>query len=141
MPGNYSLVDLSRFSILALVFLAVTLEIVTVAPMVLTRIAVRRRLPAITGTHGGLTSAGSLRGAETQNFWTRLVQQIESRGLSLADTDAQSARAKQIGRDTSELQSLMPISYAVFCLQKTGTQTIMYSDYRHTNYTEHPYTL
>src|SRR3546814_4998504 len=96
MPGNYSLVDLSRFSILALVFLAVTLEIVTVAPMVLTRIAVRRRLPAITGTHDGLTSAGSLRGAETQNFWTRLVQQIESRGLSLADTDAQSARAKLI---------------------------------------------
>lgn len=96
MPGNFSLVELSRFSILALVFLAVTLAIVTVAPMVLTRIAVRRRLPAITGTHDGLTSAGSLRGAETQNFWTRLVQQIESRGLSLADTDAQSARAKLI---------------------------------------------
>src|SRR3546814_6376337 len=32
------------------------------------------------------------------------------------------SEAEQIGRDTSELQSLMRISYAVFCLKKKNTQ-------------------
>ena len=35
MPGNLSLVELSRFSLLALIFLIVTLGIVTITPMIL----------------------------------------------------------------------------------------------------------
>src|SRR3546814_2186365 len=39
----------------------------------------------------------------------------ERRGISAKDTE--------IGRATSELQSLMRISYAVFCLKKKNNQT------------------
>src|SRR3546814_2855093 len=35
---------------------------------------------------------------------------------------ARPGRSEEIGRDTSELQSLMRISYAVFCLKKKKTQ-------------------
>src|SRR3546814_8993223 len=42
---------------------------------------------------------------------------------------------EQIGRATSELQSLMRISYAVFCLKKKKTKTIMTSTTQnHTHY-------
>src|SRR3546814_18896379 len=44
----------------------------------------------------GLTTAGSLRTAEVENFWTRLVTEIEQRGVSLADSDDRSVRAKLI---------------------------------------------
>src|SRR3546814_3390173 len=138
MPGNLSLVELSRFSLLALIFLIVTLGIVTITPMILSRVAVRRRLPEIRGVREGLTTAGSLRTAEVENFWTRLVKEIEQRGVSLADSDDRSVRAKLIAagythpqapalftlvrivmtrseEHTSELQALMRISYAVFC--------------------------
>src|SRR3546814_6622885 len=98
MPGNLSPVELSRFSLLALIFLIVTLGIVTITPMILSRVAVRRRLPEIRGVREGLTTAGSLRTAEVENFWTRLVKEIEQRGVSLADSDDRSVRAKQIGR-------------------------------------------
>src|SRR3546814_13109317 len=81
MPGNLSLVELSRFSLLALIFLIVTLGIVTITPMILSRVAVRRRLPEIRGVRVGLTTAGSLRTAEVENFWTRLVKEIEPRGV------------------------------------------------------------
>ena len=96
MPGNLSLVELSRFSLLALIFLIVTLGIVTITPMILSRVAVRRRLPEIRGVREGLTTAGSLRTAEVENFWTRLVKEIEQRGVSLADSDDRSVRAKLI---------------------------------------------
>src|SRR3546814_8513745 len=108
--------------------------------MILSRVAVRRRLPDIRGVREGLTTACSLRTAEVENFWTRLVKEIEQRGVSLADSDDRSVRAKLIAagythpqapalftlvrivmrseEHTSELQSLMSTSYAVFCLKK-----------------------
>src|SRR3546814_9390775 len=64
--------------------------------MILSRVAVRRRLPDIRGVREGLTTAGSLRTAEVENFWTRLVKEIEQRGVSLADSDDRSVRAKLI---------------------------------------------
>src|SRR3546814_9479022 len=51
------------------------------------------------------------------------LQRIERRGADVAEHDADSARSEE---HTSELQSLMRISYAVFCLKKkktTYTQT------------------
>src|SRR3546814_1324386 len=39
--------------------------------------------------------------------------------------------ADEIGRDTSELQSLMRISYAVFCLRKTHYFTVNQAQRRH----------
>src|SRR3546814_3367969 len=44
--------------------------------------------------------------------------------------------AQQIGRHTSELQSLMRISYAVFCLKKKKTtkQTITYTQHNKTTH-------
>lgn len=96
MLGNFSLVELSRLSLLVLIFLVVTLSIVTITPMILSRVAVRRRLPEISGVRDGMTNAGSLRTSEVQNFWTRLTERIESRGISLADTNAQSVRTKLV---------------------------------------------
>lgn len=105
MFDNLSLAELSRFSFLALVFLIVTLGIVTIAPMMLSRIAVRKRLPDVADDRGILTAAGSLRSAEVENFWTLLVQRIEKQGLSLADTDAQTVRTKLLAAGYSHPQA------------------------------------
>src|SRR3546814_10035215 len=43
---------------------------------------------------------------------------------------------RQIGRHTSELQSLMRISYAVFCLQKKQNNTQLTYTYYNTNLTQ-----
>src|SRR3546814_1152544 len=42
--------------------------------------------------------------------------------LDLAIAEARSAQAERSEEHTSELQSLMRISYAVFCLKKTTTK-------------------
>src|SRR3546814_9251680 len=54
-----------------------------------------------------------------------------------ADRDAVGGLARAPGlprseEHTSELQSLMRISYAVFCLQKKKTHTNLYHSYQHT---------
>src|SRR3546814_13352787 len=92
MPGNLSLVELSRLSLLALIFLIVTLGIVTITPMILSRVAVRRRLPELRGVREALTTAGSLRPAEVENIWPRLLKDTEQRGVSLDARDDRSVR-------------------------------------------------
>src|SRR3546814_465416 len=138
MPGNLSLVELSRFSLLALIFLIVTLGIVTITPMILSRVAVRRRLPEIRGVREGLTTAGSLRTAEVENFWTRLVKEIEQRGVSLADSDDRSVRAKLIAAGYTHPQAPalftlvrivmtlgLPAMFLVFFLATSAQPSIM----------------
>src|SRR3546814_4374079 len=68
------------------------------------RILVRARLPAITTVSSNIVRA-SARGPSsdrTARWWRRL----------------RSVRARRSEEHTSELQSLMRISYAVFCLKK-----------------------
>src|SRR3546814_8647723 len=50
----------------------------------------------------------------------RALLGIDDDATIVAQIDAELAR-EQIGRATSELQSLMRISYAVFCLKKKNT--------------------
>src|SRR3546814_4247995 len=59
------------------------------------------------------------------------------RASGFADTDAD-ARHEEIGRATSELQSLMRISYAVFCLKKKKNQILKKHEQKKTEMiTEH----
>src|SRR3546814_2649369 len=50
-----------------------------------------------------------------------VVREVDTTVID-ADDHACAGRAIEIGRATSELQSLMRISYAVFCLKKKKTQ-------------------
>jgi len=76
----------SRPLILGFVFVAVVLVVLAVASISSNRAAIARRLANDTSnapTGGGMLS---LRGNETGSAWYRLIQRIESSGLSLADT-------------------------------------------------------
>src|SRR3546814_998985 len=59
-------------------------------------------------------------------------QAVRSRCVQTIWPEGPRARSRQIGRAHSELQSLMRISYAVFCLKKK-TQHQAYPPDRHTN--------
>src|SRR3546814_3934531 len=54
----------------------------------------------------------------------RLVDRVHLTGIECIAVEAEGEQFGQIGRATSELQSLMRISYAVFCLKKKNQQTI-----------------
>src|SRR3546814_1853796 len=66
----------------------------------------------IVGLTGGMASGKSA-----------VAQRFEARGVFVADADVAAREAVAVGSErseehTSELQSLMRISYAVFCLKK-----------------------
>src|SRR3546814_3617232 len=74
-------------------------------------------IAADTNLDAGL-DAGAPAGRED---WARLMQRLGVKGIHIAERDTQRAREPRPMRSeehTSELQSLMRISYAVFCLKK-----------------------
>src|SRR5690349_2991023 len=103
----------ARGLILLLVFLLVLVVVLTVTGPALTRAAVRRRiderLAPSTGSGGGAT----LRSEETGRAWIRLVNIIEKRGLSLADTNDAKLRARLIAAGYAH-----PIAPRVFTLTR-----------------------
>src|SRR3546814_6213741 len=61
-------------------------------------------------------------GAQDWHLGDHLADAARRAGLDLAELDAEAARERS-EEHTSELQSLMRISYAVFCLKKKNTTT------------------
>lgn len=86
-------VALARPFILILIFLGVTLLLSGGLTALANRRAVRRRL-AEQVEGGGADAQRSLRSEQTQSAWVRLVNLVEQRGLSLADTKDDVLRRK-----------------------------------------------
>ena len=116
----------ARVLVLVLVFLLVMVIAFTVLDPVLGRAAVRRRIesrlePA--DASGGMT----LRSDRTNSAWIKLINAIEERGLSLADTKDDKLRARLIAAGFTHpiaprvftltrlvLTLALPLSYVVF---------------------------
>src|SRR3546814_3152005 len=86
----------------------------------------------------GLTTPCSLRTAEVDNFCTRMVKEIEQRGVSLADSDDRSVRAKLIAAGYTHPQAPalftlvrivmtlgLPAMFLVFFLATSAQPSIM----------------
>ncbi|WP_219892829.1 type II secretion system F family protein [Aquisediminimonas profunda] len=84
-----------RMAVLAAIFALVVIGVLVLNAFVAGRQAVRRRIEASAGQLPD-GSAMSLRADATRNAWTRLVDAIERRGLSLSDTNAEGLRARLI---------------------------------------------
>jgi len=89
------LLAFSRPVILVLVFLAVVLLSVVTLSSYGTYRAVRRRLSSELESNGG-ASASSLRSEQTESAWIKMVNFIEKKGVSLADTKGDELRKKLI---------------------------------------------
>lgn len=92
--------DIARLALLSLIFLAVAAAAYSVAITTGSRGLVERRLSDDRGWSGqGLSSnvaAGSLRSADAQSAWLKLVNAIEKSGLSLVDTKDNALRNRLI---------------------------------------------
>ncbi|MFC7536366.1 type II secretion system F family protein [Sphingomonas sp. GCM10030256] len=87
--------EMARWSLLALLFMAVVTVSFAVASVVGSRRAVRDRLsPEATAPATDLLSPGSLRSAYAESAWLKLVERIEKSGLNLADTKDQALRQR-----------------------------------------------
>lgn len=91
------LTGIPRFAFLTIIFLVVTMAVVLINGLVVNRIAVRRRLETIAHTGEAVVGqGGSLRAEKSNSAWSRLVNEIEKRGISLVDTNQEGVRAKMI---------------------------------------------
>src|SRR3546814_4348284 len=68
---------------------------------------------------GGRNAARDRRG---QGIWHRIIARLGGQGHQPAGREGGDRRKLRSEEHTSELQSLMRISYAVFCLQKNKTR-------------------
>lgn len=82
--------DMVTFLILGLVFGAVVLGVLALAPMFGRKVDLAKRLAAPTadGTMAAGGRSPSLRTDSSSNLWARVVEEIESRGISLNDDKA-----------------------------------------------------
>ena len=103
----------TRALILVLVFLLVLVVVFTVVGPVLTRAAVKRRIEERLDPSGGTGSGATLRSERTNSAWVRLVNAIEQRGLSLADTKDDKLRARLVAAGYTH-----PIAPRVFTLTR-----------------------
>ena len=85
-----------RMLLLLLLFAVVAVVAFFVAQGFAARDLSRRRLAEGTGTGAGAAAMGSLRTERVESAWLKLVNSIESRGLSLVDTRDMALRQKMI---------------------------------------------
>src|SRR3546814_5787011 len=67
---------------------------------------------------GGLLASSELSLVQLGEFCSEVVEGMSSRGLAIRDAMGFAMPCARSEEHTSELQSLMRISYAVFCLKK-----------------------
>lgn len=84
---------LTRPLLLFSVFMVVSLFAVAASNLTISRLATRRRIHEQLASSGH-AEVGSLRSQNIESAWIKLVNMIESRGLSLADTKNDQLRAK-----------------------------------------------
>lgn len=89
--------NLANWIVLGLVFAAVVLVVLAVAPMVLGRADIKARLASQGGGAAVDNGPGSIRNDLLTTRWARLLQQIEERGLNLTD-DASNKIAEKLQR-------------------------------------------
>jgi len=99
--------------ILLLVFLLVVVVVLTVVGPAMTRAAIRRRIDERLTPVSGSGGTATLRSEETGRAWVRLVNIIERRGLSLADTNDAKLRTRLIAAGYAH-----PIAPRVFTLTR-----------------------
>ncbi len=85
-----------RLLLLLLLFALVAIVAYLIAQSIGARQLARRRLVEAAGPASVTSVAGSLRAERIESAWLRLVNSIESRGLSLVDTNDASLRQKLI---------------------------------------------
>jgi len=108
-----------------LAFAAGSLAVYALAPAVIARTAMRRRLTA--GIAVTKSSGESLRHERVRNFWTRLVETLEARGLALSDSDPAGLRGRMLAAgythpDAARIYVLarvlltvgLPLAYVIF---------------------------
>ncbi|OYQ25654.1 hypothetical protein CHU93_13030 [Sandarakinorhabdus cyanobacteriorum] len=78
--------DLANWIVLGLVFIAVVLVVLALAPIVLGRTDIKARLAAQGGGSAPDAGPGSIRNDIATGTWSRLVQEIERRGIGLTDS-------------------------------------------------------
>jgi tight adherence protein C len=85
-----------RVAILAAIFALVVIGVLLANAVIDRRQAVRRRVAeaVATGGGGGDVGATTLRVDAARNAWTALIDAIERRGISLADSNAEGLRAR-----------------------------------------------
>jgi tight adherence protein C len=92
-----SVLAVPRLIILSIIFLLVLAAVLGANGYVVRREAVRRRLKQLgTGELVDVAAGGNLRSERTGGEWSRLVDAIESRGLSLTDTKSEVLRQRLI---------------------------------------------
>jgi tight adherence protein C len=101
----------SRPLILGSVFVAVVLVVLAIASITNNRAAITRRLANDTAAPSVAGGILSLRSNETGSAWYRLIQRIESSGLSLADTRGESLA--RLLADAGYESSLAPRIYTL----------------------------
>jgi tight adherence protein C len=78
--------SLANWIVLGLVFVAVVLVVLALAPIVLGRTDIKARLAAQGGGSAVEAGPGSIRNDVTNSAWSRLLQEIERRGIGLTDS-------------------------------------------------------
>lgn len=84
-----------RIAVLGAIFALVVIGVLVVNAIIASQQVVRKRIDAGAGILAE-GSAISLRADATRNAWTRLIDAIERRGLSLSDTNAEGLRLRLI---------------------------------------------
>src|SRR5258706_11295950 len=95
----------SRPAVLALIFAVVVLAVMVVAALVGNRLAITRRLAATAPANPQGGTMASLRTTSGRDAWTRIVDTIEKRGLSLVDTNNAALAARLAAAGFSQPQA------------------------------------
>ena len=106
--------DLVNWIVLGLVFVAVVLVVMALAPLVLARTDIKARLAAQGGAAAD-AGPGSIRNDAASTVWARLVQEVERRGMSLTDStsDKLSEKLALAGFDQSYAPRAFTLARAV----------------------------
>lgn len=87
--------DLASWIILGMVFVAVVLLVLALAPMFLARTDIKSRLASQGGSSASVDGMqGSIRADQISSVWAKLIAEVERRGLSLTDTKSDQVAEK-----------------------------------------------
>ncbi len=86
--------DLANYVVLGLVFIAVVLVVLALAPIVLGRTDIKARLAAQGGAAAADTGPGSIRNDQVSTVWAKLVAEVERRGIGLTDSTSDKLEEK-----------------------------------------------
>lgn len=111
---------LATYAVMALIFAAVVLVVMAVAPLFARRLDLGARLSGVQPATAAVAGNSSLRNADAASPWAKLIASIERRGFSLNDSkgDVLAQRLMLAGFD-------QPWAVRVFVLARTSLTLIM----------------